>query len=253
MSFETEFFGPGNRLRWDAIQAGSLSPDVQQRLGPFLEDFTRNPEVVALPRVRDDGRVQWYILCRSSRAARFARDEIRGFLGPTYSDYQGRPTVLDPQDTVEAAVLARYGNNAFRIEVPRRELFDTARERLSLLISLRNERPTRYARRIRAAGRVLREFEYALLAGTGPAAADCIEELRSSGHLSAANLLFLEVRRLAAGGHWDAILALPELEALLAMVRPRRVTEVLVRAVYAARLRVRRRQPGCSGDRTLPR
>ncbi len=237
MSFETEFFGPGNRLRWDAIQAGSLSPDVQQRLGPFLEDFTRNPEVVALPRVRDDGRVQWYILCRSSRAARFARDEIRGFLGPTYSDYQGRPTVLDPQDTVEAAVLARYGNNAFRIEVPRRELFDTARERLSLLISLRNERPTRYARRIRAAGRVLREFEYALLAGTGPAAADCIEELRSSGHLSAANLLFLEVRRLAAGGHWDAILALPELEALLAMVRPRRVTEVLVRAVYAARLR----------------
>ena len=167
MSFETEFFGPGNRLRWDAIQAGSLSPDVQQRLGPFLEDFTRNPEVVALPRVCDDGRVQWYILCRSSRAARFARDEVRSFLGPTYSDYEGRPTLLDPQDTVEAAVLASYGNNAFRIEVPRRELLDTARERLSLLISLRNERPTRYARRIRAAGRVLREFEYALLAGGG--------------------------------------------------------------------------------------
>lgn len=237
MSFEIEFFGPGNRLRWDAIQAGSLSPDVQQRLGPFLEDFKRNPEVVALPRVRDDGRVQWYILCRSSRAARFARDEVRGFLGPTYSDYEGRPTVLDPQDTVEAAVLASYGNNGFRIEVPRRELLDTARERLSLLISLRNERPTRYARRIRAAGRVLREFEYALLAGDGTAAADCIEELRSSGHLSAANLVFLEVRRLAASGHWDAILALPELEALLAMVRPRRVTEALVRAVYSSRLR----------------
>lgn len=237
MSFETEFFGPGNRLRWDTIQAGSLSADVQQRLGPFLEDFKRNPEVVALPRVRDDGRVQWYILCRSARAARFARDEVRSFLGPTYSDYEGRPTLLDPQDTVEAAVLASYGNNAFRIEVPRRELLDMARERLSLLISLRNERPTRYARRIRAAGRVLREFEYALLAGGGTAATDCIEELRSSGHLSAANLLFLDVRRLAAGSHWDAILALPELEALLAMVRPRRVTEALVRAVYAARLR----------------
>lgn len=236
MSFETEFFGPGNRLRWDTIQAGTLSPDVQQRLGPFLEDLKRNPEVLALPRVRDDGRVQWYILCRSSRAARFARDEVRSFLGPTYSDYGGRPTVLDPQDTVEAAVLTAYGNCAFRIEVPRRELLDTARDRLRLLISLRNERPTRYARRIRAAGRVLREFEYALLAGEGSAAADCIEELRSSGHLSATNLLFLEVRRLAAGGHWDAILALPELEALLAMVRPRRVTEALVRAVYFSRL-----------------
>jgi hypothetical protein len=236
MSFEREFFGPGNRLRWDAIQAGTLSPDVQQRLGPFLEDFKRNPEVLALPRVRDDGRVQWYILCRSARAARFARDEVRSFLGPTYSDYESRPTSLDPQDSVEAAVLATYGNSAFRIEVPRRELLDTARDRLRLLISLRNERPTRYARRIRAAGRVLREFEYALLAGDGSAAADCIEELRSSGHLSATNLLFLEVRRLAASGHWDAILALPELEALLAMVRPRRVTEALVRAVYFSRL-----------------
>ncbi len=120
--------------------------------------------------------------------------------------------------------------------MPRRELLDTARERLRLLITLRNERPTRYARRIRAVGRVLREFEYALLAGGGTAAADCIGELRSSGHLSATNLLFLEVRRLAAGGHWDAILALPELDALLAMVRPRRVTEALVRAVYLSRL-----------------
>lgn len=237
MSFETEFFGPGNRLRWDAIQAGSLSPDIQQRLGPFLEDFKRNPEVLALPRVCDDGRVNWYILCRSSRSARFARDEVRSFLGATYGDYEGRPTVLDPQDTVEAAVLAKYGNNGFKIEVPRRELFDTVRERLRLLMSLRDERPTRYARRLRAAGRVLREFEYALLAGDGSAAADCIEELRSSGHLSATNLLFLEVRRLAAGGHWDAILAVPELEALLAMFRPRRVTEALVRAVYISRLR----------------
>jgi hypothetical protein len=33
-----------------------------------------------------------------------------------------------------------------------------------------------------------------------------IEELRSAGHLSAMNLLFLAVRRLAGGHHGDAIL-----------------------------------------------
>ena len=122
---------------------------------------------------------------------------------------------MDAQDTVEAAVVESYDGNAFRIEVPDPTLFDAARERLRLLIRLRQERPSRYARQVRAAGRVLRDFEYALLAEDGSAAADYIEELRSSGHLSASNLLFLEVRRLAACHNWHAIVALPELDALL--------------------------------------
>jgi hypothetical protein len=232
VSFESEFFGPGNRLRWDAIRTGSLPVDVQQRLGPFLEDFERNPEIVALPRVHESGEVQWYVLCSSPRTARLARDEVQAFLGPSYSNFEGRPTRLDPVDSVEAAVLAKYGTSAFRIDVPDRNLIDAARERLRLMVRLQKERPPRHARRTRAAGRVLRDFEYALLAKQETAAANCIEELRTAGQLSAANLLFLEVRRLAAGRHWGAILALPELQALLAMVRPRRVTEALIRAVY---------------------
>lgn len=237
MTFEETFFGPGNRLSWGAIQAGSLPRDVQDRLGPFLDDLRSNPEVLILPRVRATGDVQWYVLCASPRAARIARDEVRGFLGPSYCDFDGRPTRLDPNDSVEAAVLERCGNNAFRLDVSDRAVLDIARERLRLLIRLRHERPVRDARRLRAVGRVLRDFEYALLARDVTAARDLIDELRSSGHLGATNILFLEVRRLAAGGHSDAILALPELDALLAMPRPRRVTEALINAVYGSRLK----------------
>jgi hypothetical protein len=237
LSFETGFFGPGNRLRWEAIQARSLPVDVQQRLGPFLEGLERNPEILVLPRVLEDGRVQWYVMCRSSRVARIARDEVRGFLGPTYSDFEGRPSVLDPSDPVEATVLTHYGRNAFMVEVPDRRLFDAARDRLQLYIQVRAERPSRYGQRVRAVGRILRDFEYALLSNQESVASDCIEELRLSGHLSATNLLFLDIRRLGVSRHWEAILARPELEALLAMVRPRRVTEALVRAVYSTYLK----------------
>jgi hypothetical protein len=90
---------------------------------------------------------------------------------------------------------------------------------------------------VRAVGRILRDFEYALLSNQESTASDCIEELRLSGHLGAANLLFLEIRKLAASRRWDAILARPELEALLAMMRPRRVTEALIRAVYSTYLK----------------
>jgi hypothetical protein len=236
VSFEAAFFGSGNRITWEAIQAGSLSPEVQTRLGPFLEDFRHSLEVVVLPRVREDGRVQWYVLCSSERMTRIARDEVRAFLGPTYSDIDGPPTQLDPADPVEAAVLERNGINAFRVDISERRDFEIARERLRLLMRLRRERPTRHARRLRAVGRILRDFEYALLVGDPAAAGALIEELRFAGHLSATNLLFLEVRRLAAGRRWDAILEHADLEALLAMPRPSRVTEAIIRAVYASEL-----------------
>ena len=236
MTFESAFFGPGNRLSWVAIQSGTIPRETRDRLGPFLDDLQRNPPVVVLPRVLDTGRVQWYVLCANPRAARIAREEVRAFLGPTYSDFEGRPTHLDPDDPVEAAVLNRYGNNAFRLDVSERELFDTARERLRLLMRLRTERPVRPARRLRAVGRILRDFEYSLVAADAHRARTLIDELRSTNHLNATNLLFLEVRRLERISHWDAVLALPELDALVAMPRPRRVTEALVKSVYASRL-----------------
>lgn len=236
MTFAEEFFGPGNRLTWAAIQAGSLPGDVQERLGPFLEELQRAPEVLVLPRVREDGQVQWYVLCSSARAARMARDEVRSFVGSTYCEFDGRPTRFDPDDKIEQAVLSHYGNNAFRLDVCDRAVIDVVRERLRLLVQLRKDRPARHGRRLRASGRVLRDFEYALLTGNDRAAEECIEELRATGQLNATNLLFLEVRRLAACGQHDVLLALPECDALLAMRRPRRVTEALIRAVYRSRL-----------------
>ena len=238
MSFDAAFFGPGNRLRWAAIQEKSLQDGVTARLAPFLDNLKRARDVVVLPRVReDDGRVQWYVLCASERVARVSRDELRAFLGPSYSDFEGHPTNLDPSDLVDAAVLSRYGRSAFRVGVPDKSLVNTARERLLLMTHLRDERPLRTARRPRAVGRVLREFEYGLIARDGQAAAQCIQELRVAGQLGAKNLLFLEVRRLAALGQWRAVLELPELRALQEIARPRRVTEALIRAVYTVHLR----------------
>lgn len=238
MTFEAAFFGPGNRIRWDAIRAGSLGEEMKTRLAPFLDEIGKSPDVLVLPRVHeDDGRVQWYVLCSSSRVSRIARDELRAFLGPSYSDFEGRPTILDPNDGVEAAVITRCGKNAFRIEVPQGELINAARERLLLRLHLLDERPARTARKIRAVGRVLRDYEYALQVHNPHTASECIAELRSTGQLGAINLLFLEVRRLASVRDWSAILALPEFGALLAMRRPRRVTDSIIRALYAIGLR----------------
>ena len=236
MSFEQQFFGPGNRLSWDAIVEGRLPADTQRRLGPFLEDFRRNLPYSVLPRVLQDGRVLWYVLCSSPRSARIARDELRAVLGQSYSDFEGRPPALDRSDPIDAAVIDNYGSNVFKFGIPNRDLFEVARERLRLLMQLRAERPPRTNLVPRAVGRALRDFEYALLARDLATAGELLNELQGAGHLDTINLLYLEVRRLAAGEAWSQMLALAGLDSLLRTRRPRRVTEAIISGVYHVHL-----------------
>ena len=236
MSFESTFFGSGNGISWEKISDGSLSPAEKQSLQPFLDSMRAEADVTILPRSQGSQPVVWYVLCRSSRIARFVRDELRGFIGATYSDGRIDSTALSPSDSIEAAVLEKYGLNAFKFEVPF-DLRKPARERLASYLALRVERPNRLTLLIRTAGQILKNYEYALLAGSVQDASAQIGELRKGGYLSATNVLFLEVRALAAKRDWDAIMNHRDFGALLAIQRPLRVTEALVKAVYHVKLK----------------
>ena len=236
MSFASIFFGPGNGISWEKIRNGLLSAQERQSLQPFLDSLTANDDVTILPRTQGGQAVVWYVLCRSPRIARFVRDELRGFIGATYSNRGGNSIAFDASDAIEAAVLATYGPNAFKLEVPF-PLRKVARERLASYLALRIERPNRLTLLIRTAGQILKDFEYALLAGNVESASSLIDELRNGGYLSATNILFLEVRALAANRDWEAILNHRDFGALLAIQRPLRVTEALLKALYNVKLR----------------
>ena len=236
MSFESTFFGPGNDISWEQISNGTLAPAAKQSLQPFLDSVRGDADVAILPRPRGLQPVVWYVLCRSARSSRFARDELRGFLGATYCDAHIDSTSMDLNDSIDASVHQEYGLNAFKLEVPHR-LREAARNRLTNYLSLRIERPNRLTLLIRTAGQILKDFEYALLAGSVMDAAARIEELRNGGYLSATNILFLEVRAMAANRDWDGIMNHRDLGALLAIQRPLRVTEALVKAAYTVKLK----------------
>lgn len=235
MSFEATFFGPGNSLRWHKIADRTLPPSTLEKLDPFIESMSQETEASVLPRLFPDGSVVWYVLSPSNRIVRFSREELRGFLGLSYSLSDGVHTRLDPADGIDSAVLELYGNSAFKIFVPS-ELREVARDRLLAYLKLRRIRPTRLKAFARPASRILRDFEYSILAGSYEEASERIEELRAAGHLSAMNLLFLHVRALACAHQWSDICDLPEMDALLNIRRPIRVTECLIRAVYITQL-----------------
>jgi hypothetical protein len=239
VSFVEQFFGPGNAIRWRDYQTAAPASAVRQRLQPFIDELSRNPDVCVLPRVSGNNVVQWYVLCRTARVQRLAKEEISGFVGPTYSDFGGQPAPLDSADPIDSAVLQHWGQHSFRIEVPSSAesiVKERIRERLLLWTRMRRERPERAGSRVRATGRILRDFEYAVSAADGETAQACIAELRSFGRLDARNLQFLEVRRLASLNRWHDLRGLPEFDSLLAIRRPLRVTEAIITCVYITEL-----------------
>jgi hypothetical protein len=235
LSIEPIFFGPGNSITWDSIVNQTLPKPVLESLQPFLDSLRNSSDVAILPRLSDAQFVIWYVLCRTPRSARFALDELRGFLGPSLSLSEGTASSFDPSDPIDAIVRSEYSFNAFKLVVPS-EVREAARGRLLDYLALRAERPNRVALLVRTAGRIIRDFEYALLAGDFIGASERIAELRNAGHLSATNLLFLEIRALGAANRWESVYNHPQLDALLAIQRPIRVTEALIKAVYNTQL-----------------
>jgi hypothetical protein len=221
------FFGPGNGYAWDG-------PD-RPRIQAWVDDLRHPGRPVFLPRRLADGRVRWYALARSSRQARDLSEQLVAFLGPTYSDFDGRTAALDPDDPVEAALIGSFAA-VFALTVVRPEDAGTAEALLNQLRHLLALRPRRTDDETPTLGRLIREFDLALRASDGPAAERVLADLRTRGELASHKLGWLKVRLLASRGQWREALDLPELPELLARPRPAAVTEALQEAVYHVHL-----------------
>jgi hypothetical protein len=234
-AFGKRFFAEPNRLRWTAIESGQLPPATLNRLKPWLDRLRRGRDPIILPFAAEDETV-WYAATTTARAFRYTRAELAAFLGLTYSDFGGQPTILDPANQVEAALAATFGRNVLRIHVPRRYM-ETARSRLELFAKLLDEAPRRTEILPRPVGRILADFEEGLRLGDDSAVGECIEECERNGQLDAQNLLYLRIRRDEGRQDWQAILdAARRYHLISAARRPRRVSEAILRAVYATTL-----------------
>lgn len=233
--FLQTFFGPGNRLRWEPMQAHPESTNAR-RLKPFIDAVRTDWDCLILPRVWADNRIAWYAMAPSPRQARVLQEELLAFVGPSFTGFCGQPAHLDPHDPIEAAILAFSCGDVFRLEVVDPSLKDACRDRLAQLLEVRGLRPKGRGLTLRHPGRVLRDFELSLLAAEPAVARGYLDELQKLGRLSAENIRFLHIRYHETFDEWDSIEAMIEDGAILAVRRPTRVTQALIRAIYRKEL-----------------
>lgn len=243
----TSFFGFGNDLTWP-----SDNEVVQQFVAANSRNLDRDPAgPFILPRVAS-GQTTYYALAVSDEQVSDLRMLIHGFIGSTYSTFDGRFATTDEADPVFAAAVRFTGSPqrvfTFTVAGPQNVARRAVRGQVLLLLEMLRQRPDRSVRATRPIGRLLRDFELALESGDASGAEGLLfGPISESGRLSNANRLFLQVRLLGTFGRWDELSHLASLPDVLRINRPAAVSDVL------AQLAVRNVPTGADSDTELLR
>ena len=226
-SFLSAFFGAGNDLSVENLR--SSHPELAQWLEDRIAAVRADPDAShVLPR-RAGATTRWYGLAHSVRQLRELAEHLTAFVGPTYARID--PRAVAGPDVIDAAVERFSGGHALVLDVlPGKQ--EQVRHAIELLANVSAQQPQRTLTMARPLGRLLREFDMAVLAAAETTSAALLTEIERSGRVSAENLLFLRVRRLGGLRRYGDLLAMPQLATLLMMRRPAQVTATLFDAVY---------------------
>ena len=187
--FLADFFGPGNLV----LPGLDFDSEAGQKLAPYLEPLRSGTRVpVVLPR-RTADLVDAYVICWDQTQAGSLRPILEAFVAHSYVPFDGRPTRLRADDSVENAVLHLVGpGTTYRLRPLDRRNAARMWHALDAMATTIGNRPQRVSAVPRPLGRILAEFRAALAAGNATGSADLLEELGTGG-LSAVNFAYLRI------------------------------------------------------------
>lgn len=199
------FFGSDNGLQWPSISSQN-SPWADQIL-PWIE-FAQHENTdlpIVLPRLDADGIPSWYCAGRSPRGTLRLQEALQSFIGPSYSDFDGRPYMLNADDPVEAAFADGTITPAYRIRASTVEDVPRIQRALELYRGLLERMPKQSQRARRPLGTLRAELDRAVAAGNESEANHLLDRIRAIGRLDAENHLYLQISVLAGLGRWREI------------------------------------------------
>lgn len=182
-------------------------------------------------------RMAYYVIPRRREELTAVGDLLVAFVGPSFAKYgYDAPAALDKPH--EAALLQRYGAGSTFIvqataDTDERKRLRTALERM---VEVVERAPTRSWSAPKPLGRLLADFEAALLSGAPQTAQALLQQIDRQGGLSPANVKHLEIRLWAAQGRAREVLALRGLREVLLQDPPVLVKDMVLSALFTAHI-----------------
>lgn len=232
-SFLELFFGEGNAIKWSNYETSAPTDQIRSLLEPWVVRFQKNQTPFCLPRVNTESKqTSWYVLCVDSRQVRSVRETLQSFIGPTYATFNGEIAMLSKLDIIDQLCQKHFGAFVFRLPITDNKDRPNVNSLLTSMMEFRDRESTISLTTVKPIGRLLRDLEMAIIAHNENGAYQIYAEVRSRGRLSATNLAFLQVHIYASFQLWAEILNMPNLNDLLQVRRPKRISEYLATAVY---------------------
>ncbi len=227
------FFGPGNALRWSEYCSEPTSPS-SQFIGQWIDTLRDRSTPAILPRVLEqpDAVTTWYAFSFSHRQARALRESLLAFVGPSHSSFAGQPAVLDSSDLVECPISRQFITPVYRLDVVQSADHDRVPKALRQMHDFQQRCHPRSLAMTQPIGRLLAEFDRALVQKQESASSELFSLIQSSARLSAQNVACLRIRLLSTFDRWSELSALPETRSLLLLPCPHLVTQALLQASH---------------------
>lgn len=227
------FFSDSNGLSWESL----CNPDDawSAHVFPWVEFAKSNNKnlPIILPRLDQHGEPSWYCGGKSIKGGLQLKEALQAFLGPSYTDFDGRYYILDPDDPVEVAFAEGTVGPAYKIHAIKPSQVPKIKRGIELYLGLVKRMPAEepYAR---SPLRVLRaELDRALAVGDENNALTLLERIRAIGRLDAENLLYIDVEVKAGLGNWEGLAWDRQLLSNLSGLRlPKRVLFHVHEALY---------------------
>jgi hypothetical protein len=222
-------------LHRDRNDAGKYPRGIT-RLRDAAVKYRKSPMV--LPWLNEKTqRMAYYVIPRRREERTAVRDLLVAFVGPSFAKYgYDAPAALDKPH--EAALLQRYGAGSTFIvqataDTDERKRLRTALERM---VEGVERAPARSWSAPKPLGRLLADFEAALLSGAPQTAQALLQQIDRQGGLSPANVKHLEIRLWAAQGRAREVLALRGLREVLLQDPPVLVKDMVLSALFTAHI-----------------
>jgi hypothetical protein len=224
----------GLTLDYDALAAAAdwdrLAPEVRGLTSTLRS--TRFPGAV-FPAHAPNGDLLIYAAAATPAEWRKLNPLLLAFAGPTFTDFEGTPTPLDPELAVDQILLAAGIAEIARLRPGRFPQGDMMAVRALLrLATLLECAPDLAIARPEPTARLLATLQDALNGGKLEEAWRIHAVLREESRLDALNLVQLEIQILAGTGDWGAVRWHDRFE-VLALAGPSPATaELLLESIY---------------------
>ena len=176
------------------------------------------------------------LVAADSEGERRGREVIAAFVGPAVGRLADSPLALSSADSADV-ILNRNGisNVIPLIPEPGRDSNDLLAA-LERLVSVRSTQPEIRREIAPALPFLLRDYWLALQQRDSAESGRLLASIERIGLLSADNLRFLQVDRLASLGRWLELARLPTFHDLARSRRPRRISEELLEALWRTQI-----------------